>query len=74
MPQQVTRELLERIDTEFDAAKTADDVRAVFKRYYTDLGWKRLCRLFVLQYGVDELWLAEEERAKKGSTKGESDT
>jgi len=38
----------------------------VFKRYYTDLGWKRLCRLFVLQYGVDELWLAEEERAKKG--------
>ncbi len=74
MPQQLTRELLERIDTEFDAAKTADEVRTVFKRYYTDLGWKRLCRLFVLQYGVDELWLAEEERAKKGSAKGESDT
>ncbi len=66
--QAVTRELLERIDAEFDAAKTADEVRAVFKRYYGDLGWKRLCRLFVLQYGVDEMWLAEEERAKKGGT------
>ncbi len=66
MPQAITRELLERIDAEFDAAKTAEEVRAVFKRYYSDLGWKRLCRLFVLQYGVDELWLAEEERAKKG--------
>ncbi|MDP9367301.1 MAG: hypothetical protein M3Q03_03325 [Chloroflexota bacterium] len=68
VPQAVTRELLERIDAEFDAAKTADEVRAVFKRYYGDLGWKRLCRLFVLQYGVDEMWLAEEERAKKGGT------
>jgi hypothetical protein len=71
MPQEITKELLERIDAEFDDAKTADDVRAVFKRYYSDLGWKRLCRLFVLQYGVDELWLAEEERAKKGSSRGE---
>jgi hypothetical protein len=71
MPQEITKELLERIDGEFDDAKTAEDVRAVFKRYYSDLGWKRLCRLFVLQYGVDELWLAEEERAKKGSSRGE---
>jgi hypothetical protein len=67
MPQEITRDLLEKIDAEFETAKTADDVRAVFKRYYTDLGWKRLCRLFVLQYGVDELWLAESERAKKGA-------
>lgn len=66
MPQQITHELLERIDAEFDAARTADDVRAVFKRYYSDLGWKRLCRLFVMRMGVDELWLAEEERMKKG--------
>jgi len=66
MPQEVTRELLERIDGEFEVAATAEEVRAVFKRYYGDLGWKRLCRLFVLQYGVDELWLAEQERAKKG--------
>lgn len=65
MPQVVTKELLERIDQEFDAARTPDEVRVVFKRYYSDLGWKRLCRLFVLQYGVDELWLAEEERGKK---------
>ena len=65
MPQEVTKELLEKIDKEFDDAKTPEDVRAVFKRYYGDLGWKRLCRLFVLQYGVDELWLAETERAKK---------
>ncbi len=68
MPQEVTRELLERVDAEFDGAKTAEEVRAVFKRYYSDLGWKRLCRLFVLQYGVDELWLAEQERAKKGGS------
>jgi hypothetical protein len=66
MPQEITKELLERIDAEFDDAKAAEDVRAVFKKYYSDVGWKRLCRLFVLQYGVDELWLAEEERAKKG--------
>ena len=65
MPQEVTKALLEQIDAEFDAAKTPDEVRTVFKRYYSDLGWKRLCRLFVLQYGVDELWLAEEERGKK---------
>lgn len=71
MPQEVTRELIERIDGEFDAAKTADEVRAVFKRHYADLGWKRLCRLFVLEYGVDELWLAEQERAKKGSRASE---
>ncbi|MGH2558453.1 MAG: hypothetical protein ACRDJH_05255 [Thermomicrobiales bacterium] len=67
MPQEITRELLEKIDADFDGAKSVDDVRQVFKRYYTDLGWKRLCRLFVLQYGVDELWLAEKERAKKGA-------
>ena len=48
MPQEITRDLLERIDAEFDAARTADDVRAVFKRYYSDLGWKRLCRLKTL--------------------------
>ncbi len=71
MPQTVTKELLERIDAEFEAAATPDDVRAVFKRHYGDLGWKRLCRLFVLQYGVDELWLAEQERAKKGAERAE---
>ncbi len=71
MPQEVTRELLERVDGEFDEAKTADEVRAVFKRYHGDLGWKRLCRLFVLQYGVDELWLGEQERAKKGARGGD---
>ncbi len=65
MPQTITRDLLERIDQEFEAANTAAEVRAVFKRYYSDLGWKRLCRLFVLQYGVDEVWLAEEERGRK---------
>ena len=65
MPQAVTKDLLTKIDAEFDAAKTPEEVRTVFKRYYGDLGWKRLCRLFVLQYGVDEVWLAEEERAKK---------
>ncbi len=67
MAQELTKELLEQIDAEFDAAKSADEVRAVFKRYYSDLGWKRLCRLFVLQYGVDELWHAETERAAKTS-------
>lgn len=73
MPQVVTRELLERIDAEFDAARTAEEVRAVFKRHYGDLGWKRLCRLFVLQYGVDEVWLAEQERGTKrpGSSREE---
>lgn len=65
MPQEITRELLEKIDAEFDDARTADEVRAVFKRYYSDLGWKRLCRLFVLQMGVDEVWFAEQQRAKK---------
>jgi hypothetical protein len=65
MPQQITKETLQRIDEEFENAKTADDVRSVFKRYYGDLGWKRLCRLFVLQMSVDEVWMAEEERARK---------
>lgn len=65
MPQELTKELLARVDGEFEAAKTPEEIREVFKRYYGDLGWKRLCRLFVLQYGVDEVWLAEEERAKK---------
>jgi len=69
MPQEITKELLEHIDAEFDAAKSAEEVRAVFKKYYSDVGWKRLCRLFVLQYGVDELWLAEEERAKKSPSR-----
>jgi hypothetical protein len=69
MPQTVTKELLEQIDEAFEAAKSADDVRAVFKKYYGDLGWKRLCRLFVLQYGVDELWAGEEDRSKRGGPK-----
>jgi len=64
VPQEITRELLERADADFDAARTAEEVRAVFKRYYTDLGWKRLCRMFVLRQSVDELWHAEQERAK----------
>jgi hypothetical protein len=72
MPQELTKELLERIDAEFEAAQSADDVRAVFKRYYSDLGWKRLCRLFVLQYGVEELWHAESERAAKSAKREES--
>ena len=71
MPQEITKELFEKIDAEFDEAKTAEDVRVVFKRYYSDVGWKRLCRLFVLQYGVDELWLAEEERAKKSGSRSD---
>ncbi len=70
MAQEITKDLLEKIDAEFDAAKTADEVRAVFKRH-SNLGWKRLCRLFVLQYGVDELWLAEEERLKKAGPREE---
>lgn len=73
MPREVTKELLEQIDQEFTDAQGADDVRAVFKRYYGDLGWKRLCRLFVLQYGVDELWLAEEERSSKAG-RGQDDS
>ena len=73
MPQELSKELLERIDAEFDAAHTAEDVRAVFKRYYSDLGWKRLCRLFVLQYGVDELWHAETERVAKTGKGGGND-
>jgi hypothetical protein len=72
MPHSITKELLERVDAEFDAAKTAEEVRTVFKRYSGDLGWKRLCRLFVLQYGVDEVWLAESERAKKSATASEA--
>lgn len=71
MAQLVTRELLERIDGEFEVATTAEEVRLVFKRYSGDLGWKRLCRLFVLQYGVDELWLAEQERTRKSDATGE---
>ena len=67
MPQAVTRELLERVDAEFDVASTPDEVRAVFKKYVGDLGWKRLCRLFVLQYGVDEVWNMEEERGRKSA-------
>jgi len=69
-PTPITKELLEQIDAEFDAAKTPDDVRAVFKRHVSDLGWKRLCRLFVLEWGVDELWLAEQQRGS-GSRKDE---
>ena len=65
MPQTVTRELIERIDAEFDAATSPEEVRAVFKKHVGDLGWKRLCRLFVLQYGVDEVWNMEEERGRK---------
>ena len=71
MPRELSLELFTRIDAEFDEAKTPDEVRAVFKRYYSDLGWKRLCRLFVLQYGVDELWLAETERSQKAAPKAE---
>ena len=67
-PTPITKELLEQIDAEFDEAKTPDDVRQVFKRHYTDLGWKRLCRLFVLEWGVDELWLAEESRGAKSKS------
>ena len=52
-------------DAEFDAAKSAEDVRAVFKKHYSDLGWKRLCRLFVLQYGVDALWPALKKNEPK---------
>ncbi|NLG56652.1 MAG: hypothetical protein GX542_13570 [Rhodococcus sp.] len=72
MPQELTKELLERVDAEFDAAQNAEEVRAVFKRYYSDLGWKRLCRLFVLQWGVDELWHAESQRAAKASQRDDS--
>jgi hypothetical protein len=71
MPQEITKDLLERVDAELEEAKTAEDVRRVFKKHYTDLGWKRLCRLFVLRTGVDELWLAEQERAKKGAARAE---
>jgi hypothetical protein len=73
MPQEITRELLEKIDAEFDEARTAEDVRAVFNRYYSNVGWKRLCRLFVRQVGVDEVWFAEQERAKKTEGRTQED-
>lgn len=64
-PAPITEELLEKIEAEFIAAESAADVRAVFKRHYTDLGWKRLCRLFVLEYPAAELWMAEQARGSK---------
>lgn len=64
-PTTITRELIEQVDEEFSAAKTAEEVREVFKRHVNAFGWKRLCRLFVLEWGVDELWLAEESRSQR---------
>jgi hypothetical protein len=47
---------------ELNACQTADDVRAVFKRYYETLGYRRLCRMFVLGWRPEEMWLREEDR------------
>lgn len=44
------------------AAQTAQDVREVFRRYYTSLGYRRLCRMFVHGWRPEEMWLREEDR------------
>lgn len=51
----VTLERLRHAEEDLLAARTADEVRQVFKKYYLEMGWKRLCRMFVLGRSADEL-------------------
>lgn len=61
---------------DFKAAKTAEDVRQVFQRYYVSLGYRRLCRMFVHRWRPEEMWLREEDRVngigRRGNRIGES--
>ena len=41
--------LASRVAKEFDSCATPDEVRQVFKDNYMSLGWKVICRMFVLE-------------------------
>jgi hypothetical protein len=66
MPQKLTYDLFAEVYEDFDKAETAVEVRAVFKKHGNLFGWKRLCRIFVNGWGLDEMWLHEQERIEKG--------
>lgn len=53
------------------AAKTADDVREIYKRYYTSLGYRRLSRMFVHGWRPEEMWLREEDRVNGIGRRGQ---
>lgn len=67
MPEpKLTYAMFEQAYNDLNSATTAAEVRAIFKRYFTTLGYKRLCKMFVHGYGPAEMWLHEEERIAKG--------
>ena len=46
-------ELARRVAVELTAAVTANDVKRIFKSNFGGLGWKIICRMFVLDQDVE---------------------
>jgi hypothetical protein len=55
MAEPITVELLRDVQTKLARAETAAQVREIFKAHYGQLGWKRLCRMFVLGVPPEKL-------------------
>lgn len=55
MAEEITLEQLEDVKRQLDGALTAAEVREVFKAHYGKLGWKRLCRMFVLGQSAQQV-------------------
>lgn len=51
----ITLDTVREVHAKLARAQTADEVRQIFKAHYGQLGWKRLCRMFVLGKQPEEV-------------------
>lgn len=62
MAAKLTYDMFAQVYEDFDKCVTAQDVKDVFKKHGNTFGWKRLCHIYVRDWGLDEMWLHEQER------------
>ncbi len=64
MPVEETEALLKQAEKDLDGAKTADDIRQAWRKYYLQVGHRNLGRLLIGR-SVDEIVARRRSRAEE---------
>jgi hypothetical protein len=64
MPVEETETLLKQAEKELDGAKTADDIRQAWRKYYLQVGHRNLGRLLIGR-SVDEIIARRRSRTEE---------
>ncbi|KPK45580.1 MAG: hypothetical protein AMJ77_07160 [Dehalococcoidia bacterium SM23_28_2] len=64
MPVEETEALLKQAEKELDGAKTADDIRQAWRKYYLQVGHRNLGRLLIGR-SVDEIIARRRSRGEE---------